>query len=852
MLEEKTVAKKPNVSNQTNASKGVANVETHSYNQLSNASVFNQSPMIGLSHQKVSDLAKDGKVPSARERKEPPKDRWVLVEEAGKETRRFSFYECCAMIQAQCQGLEHVDFRMLAEKVFGGLPPRVEDKDLLDLAIRTASMLTIEEPEYSKVAARFLMKKVEKELTQLNIGSFSESIAYGYSQGLIGQSTLEFVSENQAELNASINASRNDSFQYIGLRTVYDRYLLKDPLSRLPVESPQFFLMRVACGLSKSAREAIEFYDLMSSFDYLPSTPTLFNSGTKRPQMSSCYLIDSPMDSLESIYERYTEVAMLSKYAGGIGMAFHKVRARGSLIKGTNGHSNGIVPFLKTLDSSINAVNQGGKRKGACCVYLENWHADIKDFLDLRENTGDESMRTHNINLANWVSDLFMKRVEADADWSLFDPKDVPELPETWGDAFEEVYTTAEKAGLARDTVKARELYARMMKCLAQTGNGWMTFKDHSNSKANQTKNKENVIHLSNLCTEILEVTNDKEIAVCNLGSINLRKYVDGNKFDFERMGQNVEKAVKYLDRVVDINFYPVHKAKDSNSKWRPVGLGVLGLQDVLFKLGLAFDSKEALELSTKIQENVYYHACKASLALAKTEGKHSAFEQTRAADGDLQFDLWGVTPSRKQEWEDLRKEIKEHGLRNSLMIAIAPTATIACIMGSYECIEPQVSNLFKKETLSGEFIQINPYLVQSLRDRDLWNQEIKNKIKLADGSIQGIQEIPEDIRSLYRTAWEIPMRSLIDMAAARGAYIDQSQSLNLFMESPTIGKLSSMYMYAWKKGIKTTYYLRSRPATKIRKTTVSGAATSEPKKYTDEEVIACSLENPQACEACE
>ncbi len=836
------------------ATKDSVDVNKHQHNQLSNAAVFNKSPMLGLSTEKVSDLARQGKVPTARERKEPPKDRWVLVEEQeGKETKRFSFYECCAMVQAQCQGLDHVDFRMLAEKIFSGLPPRVKDEELIDLAIRTAAMLTLEEPEYSKVAARFLMKKMKKELVQLNIGSFSESIAYGYTQGLIGQETLEFVSSNQVELNAAIKASRNDSFQYIGLRTVYDRYLLKDPLSRLSVESPQFFMMRVACGLSKSTKEAIEFYDLMSSFDYLPSTPTLFNSGTKRPQMSSCYLIDSPIDSLESIYQRYTEVAMLSKFAGGIGMAYHRVRARGSLIKGTNGHSNGIIPFLKTLDSSINAVNQGGKRKGACCVYLENWHADIKDFLDLRENTGDESMRTHNINLANWVSDLFMKRVEADADWSLFDPKDVPELSETWGDAFEKIYTEAEEKGLARHSIKARELYAKMMKALAQTGNGWMTFKDHSNRKANQTKNKENVIHLSNLCTEILEVTSDKEIAVCNLGSINLRNYVDGNKFQFDRMGKNVAKAVKYLDRVVDINFYPVEKAKDSNSRWRPVGLGILGMQDVLFKLGYAFDSKEALELSTKIQEEVYYHACKASLELAKKEGKHSAFEDTRAADGDLQFDLWNVKPTRTEDWAALKAEIKQHGLRNSLMIAIAPTATIACIMGSYECIEPQVSNLFKKETLSGEFIQINPYLVQSLRDRDLWNQEIKDKIKMADGSIQEIEEIPEDIRNLYRTAWEIPMKSLIDMAAARGAYIDQSQSLNLFMESPTIGKLSSMYMYAWKKGIKTTYYLRSRPATKIRKTTVAGTNTSQPaKKYTDEEALACSLENPEACDACQ
>ncbi|MDZ4662718.1 MAG: ribonucleoside-diphosphate reductase subunit alpha, partial [Pseudomonadota bacterium] len=510
--------------------------------------------------------------------------------------------------------------------------------------------------------------------------------------------------------------------------------------------------------------------------------------------------------------------------------------------------SNGIIPWLKTLDSSVSAVNQGGKRKGACCVYLESWHADIEEFLELRDNTGDEARRTHNLNIANWLPDLFMKRVEQDAMWSLFDPKTVPRLTDTYGETFEHIYVEAEEQKLFVRQVKARDLYSRMMKTLAQTGNGWMTFKDHSNQKSNQTAKPENVIHLSNLCTEILEVTNADETAVCNLGSVNLAHHVVDGRFDFKKLEKTVKVAVKYLDRVIDINFYPISTAQASNNKWRPVGLGVMGLQDVFFKMRLAFDCEEARALSKKIQEQVYFYALNASCELAEKEGPHSAFQDTRAAQGVLQFDLWGVTPENSDQWNHLREKIKMYGLRNSLLIAIAPTATIASILGLYESIEPQISNLFKRETLSGEFIQINKYLVEELKEMGLWTDEVRTKIKLADGSIHGIKEIPQELKNIYRTAWEIPMRSLIDMAAERGAYIDQSQSLNLFSENPTIGKMSSMYMYAWKKGLKTTYYLRSRPATSISKTTVSEAKEVVP----DLEAIACSLENPENCEACQ
>ena len=427
------------------------------------------------------------------------------------------------------------------------------------------------------------------------------------------------------------------------MRTLYDRYLLKHPESRYSIETPQYFFLRVACGLAESPSEAIDLYDLMSRLDYMPSSPTLFNSGTRHPQMSSCYLLDSPEDDLEAIYDRYTDIAKLSKYAGGIGVSFSRVRSQGSLIRGTNGASNGIVPWLKTLDSSVAAVNQGGKRKGAACVYVEAWHADIEDFLELRDSTGDEARRAHNLNIANWVPDLFMRRVENDEVWSLFDPKVMPELVDTYGDEFELLYIEAERAGRYARQLPARDLYARMMRTLAQTGNGWMTFKDASNRKANQTLKRENVVHLSNLCTEILEVTSKDETAVCNLGSLNLGHFVGEDGFDLERLGEVVRTAVRYLDRVIDINFYPTDAAGYSNSKWRPVGLGVMGLQDVLFKLRLPFDDPRAAELAARIQEEIYYWALSTSNELAEAYGPHQTYADTRAAQGALQFDLWGV-----------------------------------------------------------------------------------------------------------------------------------------------------------------------------------------------------------------
>lgn len=748
-------------------------------------------------------------------------------------------------IQRCCDDLHAVDPMRVATRTISGLYDGASTRELDELSIRTAALLTAEEPEYSRLAARLLANVIAKEVAGQEIHAFSQSIARGHDLGLINDRLLGFVQLHARKLNDAIDASFDLHFDYFGLRTLYDRYLLRHPQSRKVIETPQQFFLRIACALSEDVPEALALYRRMGNLDYLPSSPTLFNSGTTHEQLSSCFLLDSPQDSLESIYARYGDIAQLSKFSGGIGVSYTRVRSRGSLIKSTNGHSNGIVPWLKTLDSSVAAVNQGGKRKGAACVYLEPWHADVEEFLELRDNTGDEARRTHNLNLANWIPDLFMRRVEADADWSLFDPRIVPEFTDLYGEAFERAYAQAEAQGKAVKTIKARELYARMMRSLAQTGNGWMTFKDKCNRASNQTAKAGNVIHLSNLCTEILEVTSAEETAVCNLGSINLAHHLDEDGvFDFDKLGETVRLAVRQLDRVIDLNFYPIESARRGNLRWRPVGLGCMGLQDVFFRLRLPFDGEVARALSARIAETIYYHALETSCELAEERGRHPSFADTRAAAGELQFDAWNVTPENQERWDALRDRIKTHGLRNSLLIAIAPTATIASIAGCYECVEPQVSNLFKRETLSGDFLQVNRHLVEELKKLGLWTPETRDAIKQAEGSIQGLTQIPETLRAIYRTAWELPMRSLIDMAAERGAYIDQSASLNLFMESPNIGALSSMYMYAWKKGIKTTYYLRSRPATKIAKTTVAS--------YTPVAAVACSLENPEACEACQ
>ena len=765
-------------------------------------------------------------------------------------------------IEYHASGLDGVDPLKIAQICFSGLYDGAATKDIDELAIRTAASKITEHPNYSKLAANMLAMFIRKELTTQDISSFTQSIEKGFELGLVSEETADFVRQNKHKPQLSVKGNRDKNFEYLGLRIVYDRYLLRHPQTRKVIESPQYFLMRVACGIAASAKEAGMLYDIYSSLRYLPSTPTLFNSGTPHSQMSSCYLIDSPLDDLEAIYDWYKRGAKLSKFAGGLGMSASRIRSDGSLIKGTNGLSNGVVPWLKTLDSSVAAVNQGGKRKGAACVYLETWHADIEDFLELKNNTGDHSRRTHNLNIANWIPDLFMRRVEQDEMWSLFDPKIMPSLCDLYGEEFEEAYIAAEQEGLYAKQVKAQDLYKRMLTTLGETGNGWMTFKDSANLKCNQTGEPGNVVHLSNLCTEILEVTDQDNVAVCNLGSLNLAMFVKDGEVDYKGISDTVRMVLPSLDRVIDRNFYPVDEAENSNRKWRPIGLGIMGLQDVFFKLDLPFDSTRAKEISTRIQEEIYLTALEASCDLARQHGPHETYPQTRASKGMLQPDLWegGVDKiSDPERWETIKANIAEHGLRNSLMIAIAPTATIASIAGCYECIEPQVSNLVKRKILSGEFVQINFYLIRKLLEAGLWDENMVNTLKLHDGSVQDIEGIPDEMKLLFRTAWELPMQAVIDMAADRGCFIDQSQSLNLFMPTPEIKKLSSMYMYAWQQGLKTTYYLRSRPATRINQTTTdtnSGTGLAdEPKENTlseaEAEALACSLENPESCEAC-
>ena len=783
-----------------------------------------------------------------------------------------------ASLERCCDGLPNVDAYRIATKTVGGLVDGVSTRELDLLSVRTAKDLIIEDPIYSRVAARILSNTIQKEVSGQDIQSFSQSIETGFQQGLIAPTTYELVMANKRKLNATIKNERDCYFEYHGLQTLYDRYLLKHPTQvisdenkqRTVIETPQYFFLRVACGLAEEVAEAIELYNLLSSLEYMCSTPTLFNSGTVHSQLASCYLLDSPLDSLDDIYKRYADVAMLSKFAGGIGLSQSRIRGRGALIRGTNGKSNGLVPWAHTLSGSVAGVNQGGKRKGAACIYLETHHPDIMQFLELKDNTGEREQRAYNLNLANWVSDLFMTRVKEDAMWSLFDSTVAPELNDLYGERYEQRYLQLEAEGLYSEQISARKLYARMMRTLAETGNSWMCFKDTANRRGNQVNDEAGtIIHLSNLCTEILEVTSSGkrrlmardemlkmtaddfiqqnirvvgfdikqdafeviegcEVAVCTLGSINIgRGYVKNGKLDKDKLRKNVSIAVKYLDRTIDRNFYPVPEAEASHLRWRPLGLGLMGVADFFFQMRVPFESREAIELSAIIQEEIYYQALKTSCELAKQRGPHRDFHLTRAAKGQLQFDLAGVEPSDRPRWEALKQDIMQHGLRNSLLIAIAPTATISHICGAEECIEAIKSNLLKRETLSGEFIGINKYLVEDLRKLGRWTPDVISRIKIDEGSIANVPDLSQEMYALYKTVWEMSMKPLIAHGVARGAFIDQSHSLNMFIdlnkypEDRRIGILSSLYMHAWESGLKTTYYFRSRAATRIEQTTM-------------------------------
>lgn len=736
-------------------------------------------------------------------------------------------------------GVPDVDVMTVAVKTIGSLHNGATTRELDELAIRTSANLISKDPNYTFLASNLLMAYIEKEARMSGVTDVHTYLDVCFSNGLISSKLVSAI-KSGASYQWLVDDYTNH-FKYFGLKTLYDRYLLRHPVTRMVVETPALFFLRIAVGVGPSPKmDASDFggeavsnridfsqesslvveetealYKSLSNLEFLFGTPTLFNAGTPRSQMSSCYVQDSPQDSIEGIFKSLGDVALESKFSAGIGMDFSRIRSRHSLIKGTNGKSNGVVPFLKIFDSTIACVDQGGgKRKGSLAGYLQTWHGDIEEFLEIKNNTGDQAARTHNLNSANWIPDLFMQAVESGDDWHLFDPSVVPCFTDLYGEAFNEAYRAAVAGGMFVKKVPARDLYLKMMKTIAETGNGWLCFKDTANKLSNITGNGR-VIHSSNLCTEIF-IPNDKDnTSVCNLASPNLAKLK--NWEDMERV---IPLIVRALDRVIDRNFYPTPEARNSNMRFRPIGLGQMGLQDLFLEEGLAFDSPEALELSTSVSKLIEIIANEASVKLAEEKGPYA-------------------------EWESSRDKVRK---RNSLLIAIAPTATISDLAGCFPSIEPQISNISKKETLSGDFVVVNEYLVEDLKKLNLWNDDIKAQIKLGEGSIQHIQEIPEEIRVLYKTVWEISGKTLINLAAARQPFIDQGQSLNLFMENPNIGALSSMYMYAWKSGLKSTYYLRSRPATKIKKATVLAAKP----EVTEEEAIMCSLENPEACESCQ
>lgn len=746
------------------------------------------------------------------------------------------------LVQA-AKGLK-VDPALIAQKVIAGIYDGISTTELDNLAAETAAVMT-EHYHYQTLAARILVSLLHKT-TEGDFFKVSQDL---HENNYLADDVFAFIKKNKEVLTSAIDYKKDYQFTYFGLRTLLGRpgkpaYLMH--LGGKIIERPQDLFMRVACGICCDDLEAaLELYNYLSSGYYVHASPTLFNAGTKRPQMSSCFLQAVESDSVEGIYDTKKECALISKWAGGIGLHVTNIRARGSRIKGTNGYSEGLVPMLRTFNVDVTYINQGGKRKGSICVYLEPWHADIEDVLNLPLKNGKEEFRARDLNYALWIPDLFMKRVEADQDWSLFCPDEAKGLDNEVGDRFESLYEHYEKEGLARKKVKARELWIQILKTQMETGYPFLTYKDPSNLKSNQQNL--GVIKSSNLCTEIIEYSDKDETAVCNLASLCLAMFVtkDG-QFDFNELHKVVKVATKNLDRVIDRNWYPTEKTERSNFRHRPIGLGVNGLADLYFKMDLAFDSLEAKQLNRDIFETIYHAALESSLEIAIEKGSYSTFEGSPASKGVLQFHMWGEKPSARYDWATLIEKIKKHGLRNSLLVAPMPTASTSQIMGWNECFEPITSNIYKRQTLAGEFMLINQYLIDDLERLGLWTKQIHDKIFLENGSVQNITEIPQPLKDKYKTVWEISQKILIDYAADRGAFICQSQSLNLFVAQPNLGTLNSMHFYAWKKGLKTgCYYLRSKPAANAQKVTV------EVTKVSESEALACSLENPEACVSC-
>lgn len=720
----------------------------------------------------------------------------------------------------------------VAKKVVEGIYDGVTTTELDNLAAETAASLTTKHPDYALLASRIAVSNLHKN----TVKSFSDTMRqlHQYKDGttgrhmpLIADDVREVIEANAELLDSSIIYDRDFGFDYFGFKTLEKSYLLR--IDGKVVERPQHMYMRVAIGIHKEDIEsAIKTYNLMSERWFTHATPTLFNAGTPKPQMSSCFLLAMKDDSIDGIYDTLKQTAKISQSAGGIGLAIHNVRATGSYIGGTNGTSNGLVPMLRVFNDTARYVDQGGgKRKGAFAIYLEPWHADVFDFLDLRKNHGKEELRARDLFYALWICDLFMKRVEADGEWSLFCPNEAPGLHECHGEAFETLYTQYEAEGRARKTIKAQELWFAIIESQIETGTPYLLYKDAANSKSNQQNL--GTIKSSNLCTEIIEYTSADEVAVCNLASIALPRFVNEGKFDFDKLYEVTYHVTKNLNRIIDNNYYPVEEARNSNVRHRPIGLGVQGLADVFILLRLPFESDMAKMLNKNIFETLYFAAMTASKDLAKEHGSYETFAGSPLSKGQFQFDLWGIAPTDRHDWEGLRVEVMTTGVRNSLLVAPMPTASTSQILGNNECFEPYTSNIYTRRVLSGEFIIVNKHLLKDLVQLGLWNNTMKNKIIANNGSIQNIEEIPADIKELYKTVWEIKQRNIIDMAADRGAFICQSQSLNLFVDSPTVAKLTSMHFYAWKKGLKTgMYYLRTQAAAQAVQFTIEKQVSND------------------------
>ncbi|BDD12411.1 ribonucleoside-diphosphate reductase (plasmid) [Fulvitalea axinellae] len=778
----------------------------------------------------------------------------VVKRDGRKESVKFD--KITARIERLCYGLDnrYVDQVQVAKKVIAGIYDGVTTVELDNLAAETAASMTTVHPDYALLAARIAVSNLHKVTSK----SFSSTMkrlyryedpATGERASMISKETYKVIKENAALLDSSIIYDRDFQYDYFGFKTLERSYLIR--LDGKVVERPQHMLMRVAVGIhGDDIDSVIETYNLLSEKWFTHATPTLFNAGTPKPQLSSCFLLQMRDDSIDGIYDTLKQCAKISQSAGGIGLSIHNVRAKGSYIKGTNGVSNGIVPMLRNFDMTARYVDQGGgKRKGSFAIYIEPWHADIFEFLDLKKNHGKEELRARDLFYALWIPDMFMRRVEENGDWPLFCPNESKGLFDTHGEEFDALFLKLEKEGKARKVVKAQDLWFKILESQVETGTPYMLYKDACNGKSNQ-KNL-GVIRSSNLCTEIVEYTAKDEVAVCNLASLALPKFVSNGKFDHQKLFEITKVVTRNLNKIIDVNYYPIKEAENSNFRHRPIGLGIQGLADVFILLRMPFDSPEAKLLNKEIFETIYYAAMTASMEIAKVDGPYQTYEGSPVSQGQFQFDLWGVTPdSGRWDWDALKAQVKEHGVRNSLLVAPMPTASTSQILGNNECFEPYTSNVYTRRVLSGEFIVVNKHLLKDLIELGLWSEEMKHRLIEANGSVQHISIIPDNLKAIYRTVWEISQKSVLEMAADRGPYICQSQSMNVHLKDPNFGKLTSMHFFAWKSGLKTgMYYLRTKAAADAIKFTVDKEVTRT--EQPSAEAVACSIDNPDDCEMC-